>query len=177
MWKKLKISPYYSINEYGEIKRNSYTRIDKLGRKTEIEEKRLSPQLDKDGYLKVWISTGLEKAKACSIHRLVAEAFIPNIEKMPCVNHKDENKLNNNIDNLEWCSIAYNNCYGSKIERGKIKQGKPILMLDGNNTKEFCSANEAGRYLKKSNAGNIIRCANGFLKSAYGYKWKWKEVV
>lgn len=52
------------------------------------------------------------------VHRLVALAFIPNPDHLPCVNHKDEDKLNNSIDNLEWCSYEYNNAYGTAQERG-----------------------------------------------------------
>lgn len=58
--------------------------------------------------------------KLYRVHRLVAEAFIPNPNNLSQVNHKDENKKNNQVDNLEWCSQAYNNMYGTRLER--IKQ-------------------------------------------------------
>ena len=54
-----------------------------------------------------------------TVHRLVAQAFLPNPNKLPCVNHKDENKQNNVIDNLEWCSYSYNLNYGSRTIRKK----------------------------------------------------------
>ena len=57
------------------------------------------------------------KSKKALVHRLVAEAFLENPENLPCINHKDENKLNNCVDNLEWCTIAYNNCYGDRLKR------------------------------------------------------------
>lgn len=70
----------------------------------------------KNGYLAVNLSKN-NKVKWISIHRLVAIAFIPNPQNFPCVNHKDENKLNNNVDNLEWCTYKYNVNYGTGRER------------------------------------------------------------
>ena len=62
--------------------------------------------------------THREKVRFSSVHRLVAEAFIPNPEGLPQVNHKDEDKFNNCVENLEWCTASYNNRYGTKIARG-----------------------------------------------------------
>ena len=70
------------------------------------------------------------------IHRLIAEAFIPNPNNLPVVNHKDENKLNSSIDNLEWCTYEYNRNYGTCIERMKetianrLKIDKSKLLSD-----------------------------------------------
>ena len=64
------------------------------------------------------------KYRSSSVHRLVAEAFIPNPEGLPQVNHKDEDKFNNCVDNLEWCTASYNNRYGTKIARGVESQKK-----------------------------------------------------
>lgn len=61
--------------------------------------------------------THREKVRFSSVHRLVAEAFIPNPERLPQVNHKDEDKFNNCVENLEWCTASYNNRYGTKIAR------------------------------------------------------------
>lgn len=61
--------------------------------------------------------------KTFKLHRLLAMLFVPNPNDFSCVNHKDENKLNNSLDNLEWCDITYNNTYGTRIERSKEKQG------------------------------------------------------
>lgn len=171
-WKTLKDNPYYSINEYGVVKRNAYTRVDKLGRTTQVKEKVLKQQIDKDGYFRVTITTGFKKPKFYPVHRLVAQTFIKNKNNLPCVNHKDQNKLNNNVNNLEWCSVAYNNNYGNRQERVSKTQGRKIIGTNNTETLEFNSAREAGKFLHKSSA-NISECANGKHNQMYGYKWRW----
>lgn len=119
------------------------------------------------------------------IHRLVAEAFIPNPNNLPEINHKDENKLNNNVSNLEWCTTKYNSNYGTRNKRigesnrkngtydRQAKERSYIINqydLNGNFIKQWKSATEIQRsigYLKS----NILRCCHGKTKTAYGYKW------
>ena len=75
----------------------------------------LKPRLKK-GYLQI----GLRKNnKRCwySVHRIVAKTFIPNPDNLPCVNHKNQNKLDNSVYNLEWCTYHYNNIYGDRIKK------------------------------------------------------------
>ena len=69
--------------------------------------------LNRDGYKKVLLITESGKRKEERVHRLVATAFIPNPDNLPCINHKDENKLNNYAENLEWCTVQYNTSYSS----------------------------------------------------------------
>ena len=72
---------------------------------------------DGRGYLFVHLTNGKGKLKNEKIHRLVAKAFIPNPDNLPEVNHIDENKYNNCVDNLEWCSVKYNRNYGTRYQR------------------------------------------------------------
>ena len=137
----------------------------------------------RNGYLQVCLRISGKHEQAL-VHRLVAEAFIPNHGQLPCVNHKDENKENNNADNLEWCTQKYNNHYGEgnktrcrNARDGAInKLAKPVLQysLDGKLLDEYYSAMEAGRQNHCSQAG-ISNCCNGKQKTAYGYVWRYKE--
>ena len=76
----------------------------------------LSPTKDRYGYLTVTLNCN-GKSKTIKIHRLVAQAFLPNPDNLPQVNHKDEDKTNNNVDNLEWCTAKYNVNFGTRQER------------------------------------------------------------
>ena len=131
-------------------------------------KKFLTPFNNASGYLKVGLCKN-GKVKNFYVHRLVSDAYLPNPDNLPQVNHKDENKANNCLQNLELCDSKYNNNYGTRIE--KIK--KPIFQydLDGNFVREWPSATDVGKEVK----GNICNCLKGNCKTAYGYMWKYKE--
>lgn len=130
------------------------------------------------------------KRKDYLVHRLVALAFIPNPLNLPQVNHIDEDKTNNAVWNLEWCTPEYNLNYGthnekmsvtireSQIRKGKNNpNAKPILMftLNGVFIKRFECCIDANEYLgKPKHYGNIRKCARGEIKTAYGYIWKYE---
>ena len=133
-------------------------------------KKFLKPYTIRGGYLQVKLLKDNEE-KQYYVHRLVAEAYLPNLENLPQINHRDENKTNNCLQNLEWCDAKYNNNYGTHIE--KIK--KPILQytLNGELVSEWQSATDVGKEVQ----GNICKCLKGKIPSAYGYKWKYKEDI
>lgn len=145
----------------------------------------LKPSLDKDGYIKFGLSIA-GKVKTCYAHRLVAQAFIPNPHNLPQVNHKDENKINNNVNNLQWCDSNYNNNYGqhnTKISETKKRQGctgKTVFMCDkntGEKLKRFVSASEAARFLGHPGVVNgILKCAKHTpnYQTSFGYKWEFE---
>ena len=137
-----------------------------------INEKFLNPYTGSKGYLFVNLYKD-GKMKHYSLHRLVAMAYIPNPENLPQVNHKDENKTNNCLQNLEWCDCRYNHNYGTINERISNSLKIPILQydLDGNFIREWPSATDVGKEVQS----HICDCAKGKLHTAYGYIWKYKN--
>ena len=102
-----------------------------------------------NGYLRVHLcNKGSKRIK--TVHRIVALAFLPNPNNYPCINHKDENRANNNVDNLEWCTYKHNNDYGTR--RAKVLEyWKPKMRrvaqwdMNGNLIKVFPGVNQAAR--------------------------------
>lgn len=146
----------YEVSNLGNVKSLNYHRTG--------QEKLLSPAFDKDGYLRVLLSKNGDR-KHYLVHRLVAHAFLPNPLNLPEVNHIDKNKLNNNVDNLEWCDRQYNQDYSL---------AKQVLQYDlsGNYIATWKSTNEIERQLGFSH-GHISACCLGKYKTMYGYIWKY----
>ena len=135
-------------------------------------KKFLKPRVNRGGYFQVDLMKNGER-KTYSLHRIVAEAYLPNLENLPQVNHKDENKANNCVNNLEWCDCKYNNNYGTRNEKVANSHKIPILQFDlnGNFIREWGSASDVGREVKST----ICKCLKGKYKQAYGSIWKYKE--
>ena len=129
-------------------------------------------EIDKQGYHRV----GLWKNARCRkqfVHRLVAEAFIPNPKKHPIINHIDENPLNNNVENLEWCSHSYNSTYKGAMERQIKSKRKPLIgtHVENGNIIEFNSVSEA----IKAGFNHAGAVARGERNMSGGYRWEFKK--
>jgi hypothetical protein len=157
IWKDIKgYEGRYQVSSYGNIKSLNYHR--------ERKEKILSLCSDADGYCVVLLYKN-GKRKMHKVHRIVAETFLTNEKKYPCINHKDENKQNNKVSNLEYCTVAYNNRYSKAIP---IEQ----CDLDGNVIKEWECARDAERGTDIRSA-NITACCKKNLQTAGGYIWRY----
>lgn len=145
----------YTINREGIIK--SVERYDSLGRK--VSAKVLRTKKNNRGYVVVNLrKCGSRKTYTLLLHRLVAQAFIPNPDNLPEVNHKDENKLHNYDTNLEWCTSKYNHQYGTRVTRSvkntnykevADKESNPVNLYNNDYKfiKKFHSQKECAEYL------------------------------
>lgn len=146
-------------------------------------KKFLKPIKKNNGYFAVNLYDDNGKRKMFFIHRLIATAFLENPNNYSEVNHKDENKFNNKIDNLEWCDRKYNENYGKKKEKElKTKTRKlccngrkKIGQYDKNNNliKIYESISEASK-LNNISVGNISSALHGKRKHASGYIWRFE---
>lgn len=122
---------------------------------------------DCNGYLKVTLYRN-NKGKTYNVHRLVAEAFIPNPQCFPEVNHKDETRTNNNVENLEWCTRQYNLNYGTRTQ----KQSKLVMCVETGEV--FNSVSEVQRMLGFP-SGDISKCCNGKRNTCHNFHWQYIE--
>ena len=163
IWRPIKgYEGLYEVSNLGRIKSLKFgkERIMKLG-------------TNSCGYLHIGLYKN-GKRKIFLVHRLVMEAFTLNTDNLPFINHKDENKQNNNVNNLEWCTVKYNNTYGTRIERGSKKLSKPVLQytLDGEFVREWKSTAECGR--NGFNQAHIWMCCKGKQKYHKNFIWRYK---
>lgn len=119
-----------------------------------------------DGYQDVMLNVN-KKCYRPKVHRLVAEAFIVNPMKLPEVNHKDEDKTNNTVENLEWCDRRYNNRYHNLTKRRAKSLKIAVVMTDGNERRKFSSVRSAAKLLGISASG-IYDCINHKKKTTHG---------
>lgn len=161
----------YQISNLGRVKSINYNKTRK--------EKILKYRKHRYGYLMVVLFKD-GKRKEILVHRLVAQAFLPNPDNLPQVNHKDENKTNNCVENLEFCDAKYNSNYGTRNERVaksltgvyNTKKSKPVMCIETGVI--YPSTNEVQRQLGFSR-GNISQCCNGKKNTSYKYHWKYVD--
>lgn len=197
----------YQVSNYGRVKSLKLYYYNSKEKKMKFiyRNKILKYRLTKTKYCRV--NLYLKKSIDFYVHRLVAQAFIKNINSKPCINHIDGNKANNRVDNLEWCTISENNLhaiknnlrktgkdnplYGKKLKgeqlrkiREKIKELNKMNCkkvnqydLQGNYIKTWNSCVEASKQFGKNKNRLISACASGNYKSAYGYRWEYLKCV
>lgn len=171
MWKPISgFENLYQVSNSGRVK--SFKKSTKYRCRDEYI---LKPSLANNGYYQVTLYSESHKRKKFLVHRLVASAFIENPDNLPQINHKDENRLNNNVDNLEWCSALYNNRYGTAFIRSIETKSNPIeqYTLDKKLIATYKSARIASELLG-FNKNNIRDCCNSG-RIGYGYYWKYSE--
>ena len=173
-WKPFKgFEGLYEISSLGRVKSLNYNNTG--------VEKIMRPQKNRNGYLHVGLRRN-GKYKNLYVHRLVGEAFIPNPEGFEQVNHRDEVKTNNCVENLEWCSAKYNMNYGTRMEKQVAARSKAVEASKYPDFREIClrfpSTMEADR--NGYNQGGVAACCRGCFSSEGNNKYKnlyWRYAV
>ena len=181
-WKPIrKYKGSYEVSNLGRVR--SLPRDTKFGQRQKLVKGQILKPIDKHGYLYVALSKHSKQAQ-CPIHRLVADAFIPNYDNLPQVNHIDENKANNRVENLEWCTADYNNRYSDIYKKGAEAAKIPVVQYtkDGRKIAEYSSMLQASESTGIP-VTSISACVNNKRKkdskghyyttqSAGGFVWK-----
>lgn len=166
----------FQVSNLGRVKTFNY-------RNTGVE-KVLKPKKHNKGYLQVQLMKG-DMNKMFTIHRLVAQAFIPNPDNLPFVNHKDENKTNNCVDNLEWCDRLYNVRYSLDLHPERNTQVKHYQKNHRRLDRKINQYDKQGNLIKtwdnsrtiqnetKMSDWSISECCRGNRHTAYGYIWQY----
>lgn len=158
VWKKIPDYENYEVSDLGEVRKGCNI---------------IKSFIGNNGYKTVHLCKH-GKQKTVMVHRLVANVFLDNPNKLPCVNHKDENKLNNSVSNLEWCTYKYNSNYGSARTRlSNAMRGNRNNVIQENRriyamcieTKEICHLNE----WKRKGFQNVGKVCKGICKQEKGF--------
>ena len=175
IWKDIPNYEGYQVSNLGRVKSLERFRKGKNGSLVTVKERILKPKLTHRGYYRVdlWKQS---IGKHYKVHRLVWEAFNGSIPEGLQVNHINEVKTDNRLSNLNLMTCKENTNWGTGIERGHKKQSKVVLQftLEDVFIKEYPSIRQAERETG-FNQAHIVKCCKGKYKTAYGYKWKYKE--
>ena len=181
-WVNIENHPSYFISNFGRVFSKKSNKIMK------------NRVVSKNGYQQITLDNS-----QLLVHRLVAQAFIPNPNNLPCVNHKDENPGNNDFRNLEWCTYKYNSNYGTNPSRHSKKMIdrynndpdwksdciKRLAEIQKKKRKRVVQLDKFNNYLKTYESSyatekdghlsvHVCDCANGKRKTHHGYKWIWE---
>lgn len=190
IWKTIEgTNQKYSVSNLGNVRRNEhYTEVKPNskypdGHVVYYKERMLKGYKDTLGYITYTLQISSGNTLIKKGHRLVAEAFLENPNNLPCVNHKDENPSNNNLNNLEWCSVEYNNNYGTRKEKLRRTSGIRVAQYttDGKLIKIWNSLSEASQSFGCKTTATIRRVCKGAKgrKTYRGFVWRYvdKKVI
>lgn len=167
IWKDIEgYERLYQVSDLGRVR--SLDREDAQGRR--IKGTVLAGSLNGKGYLKVSLCRDGD-VEGKLIHRLVAEAFLDNPDNFPQVNHKDENKTNNVVSNLEWCSALYNDMYGTRNKRVAKALERPIYVVTSSGHHYFFESARKAAKLLGLDRSTVSKCLRGKRKYHGGFSF------
>lgn len=173
-WRAVKgFEGYYEVSDLGNVRSVDREVLCKNGTSKFLKGHIMTQSTHyKNGYKSVILTVGC-KQKRLLIHRIVAQAFLPNPENLPEINHIDENKANNCLSNLEWCNHEYNNRYGTKRERLSKRRNKKVRQLkDGTLIALYESATIAAKAINGTQGG-VSSCCRGDFPTYKGFTWEY----
>lgn len=173
IWKTIDGFDNYQISNLGRVKSLRRNRV--IGLNKFVQEEKILKQHIINGYSYVYLSKE-SKIKGFRVHRLVAKAFIDNPNNYPCINHKNEIKTDNNVENLEYCTNKYNNNYGNFKNKIAKTRYKIINQYDlqGNFIKKWNSIKQASEELNIIES-SISKCLKGIRNKAGNYIWRYEN--
>ena len=176
MFKTIQGFEDYEINTSGVVRVKAKQFKDQIGRMQNLPTRILAQQFVQGnrghGYMTVALyqHRGDKRYKRCKAHRLVAQTFLDNPNNLPVVNHKDTNRLNNNVANLEWSTYSGNTLHA--IEAGVMKNFNRSRVRCVETDEEYISAKQAALTLGGKDGSSISKCLKGRQETAYGFHWE-----
>lgn len=162
----------YQVSNMGRVR--SLDRIDSVGKRQHGRILKAHP--NSRGYMQVYLMKN-GNGNSITVHRLVATAFIDNLDNKPYINHKDEDQHNNNVNNLEWVTAKENVNYGTALERRIKSQYKKIMVIYQDNTYEYweSATTFAKEYRNGVKSSNIVNVLKGKRKTHKGLRFEYVD--
>lgn len=173
VWVEIPFNPDYSISNYGRVKSNIRYRKNKDSFRV-VKTRILKQKITKQGYLQITLRDSTNSYKSYLTHRLVGHVYLKNKNEYSQINHIDENKTNNSVENLEWCSASYNMNFGERAKNFSDSTSRKIVQKD--KTGKIISVHKSIKHVAsklKYSKNSLYKCCSGKQESHKGFFWEY----